>query len=352
MLQSFGQSHDWLYSEPLFDDDFYQNLVKNLESLPTPPQSPPMKPSETSDTKPLSKEDQLSYVSNILLEDCDMQALNWNCDLFEEKETSPTSAQSEDGPEYFLWKEWGKGFDEKLVSSMLSSSPLLSDIDTSIFEEIAGSTLDCQALMENTPEGSEVTSDYGSAGGELSNYSSSDSEEEIDVVTVVRCHSSASPLPSLADIRQREQDEAEQQRLALQRHNAEIQQQHNYAAPCPASPPPSHSHKRSRDGSMRHHHRNSSAMSTSSRFSSRNSTETEDEEERRRTHNVMERQRRNELKNCFMYLRDNVPELTRNEKASKVVILKKARDCIFNLEDEAHRLQRKKDQLRKRAKRS
>ncbi|CAL9704025.1 unnamed protein product [Knipowitschia caucasica] len=355
MLQSFGQSQDWLCSEPLFDDEFYQNLVKNLESLPTPPQSPPMKPSETSDTKPLSKEDQLSYVSNILLEDCDMNALSWDCDLFEEKDASPTSSHLEDSPEYFLLTELGKGFDDKLVSSMLSSSPLLSDIDTSIFEEIAGSTLNCQALLENTPEGSEVTSDYGSTGGELSNYSSSDSEEEIDVVTVGRRPSSPSPLPSSANIRQREHDEAEQQRLALQRHNAEIHQQHNYAAPCPASPPPSHSHKRSRDGSARHHHshRNSygssntsSHVSISTRFSSRNSVETEDEEERRRTHNVMERQRRNELKNCFVHLRDNVPELTRNDKASKVVILKKARDCIFSLESDSRRLQKKRDQLR------
>lgn len=354
MLQSFGQSQDWLCSEPLFDDDFYQSLVKNLESLPTPPQSPPMKPSESPDGKPLSKEDQLSYVSNILLEDCDMQALGWNCDLFEEKEANLTVVQWEESPEDFL-EQLGKGLDDKLVSSMLSSSPLLSDIDTSIFEEIAGSTLDCQALMENTPESSEVTSDYGSTGGELSNYSSSDSEEEIDVVTVVRCPSSRSPLPSLADARLREQEEAEQQRLALQRHNAEIQLQHNYAAPCPASPPPSHGHKRTRDGhSARHHHHShrsspaSSSSSSSSRFSSRNSTETEDEEERRRTHNVMERQRRNELKNCFMRLRDNVPELTRNEKASKVVILKKARDCIYSLEGDAHRLQSKRDKLRAR----
>lgn len=72
----------------------------------------------------------------------------------------------------------------------------------------------------------------------------------------------------------------------------------------------------------------------------------EDEEERRRTHNVMERQRRNELKNCFMRLRDNVPELSHNDKASKVVILKKARDCIYGLEDEAHRLLSKRDRLR------
>ncbi|KAK7915574.1 hypothetical protein WMY93_011335 [Mugilogobius chulae] len=317
-----------------FDDLFiFPSVLRSLVPLCCRALSPPMKASETTDSKPLSKEDQLSYVSNILLEDCDMQALNWNCDMFEEKEACPTTAQLEDGPEDFLWKELGKGFDEKLVSSMLSSSPLLSDIDTSIFEEIAGSTLDCQALMENTPEGSEATSDYSSTGGELSNYSSSDSEEEIDVVTV------------------REQEEAEQQRLALQRHNAEIQQQHNYAAPCPASPPPSssHAHKRLRDGSTRHHpHRNhhhhhsaSSTSSSSSRFSCRVSADMEDEEERRRTHNVMERQRRNELKNCFMLLRDNVPELTRNDKASKVVILKKARDCIYSLEEDAHRLQKK-----------
>lgn len=74
--------------------------------------------------------------------------------------------------------------------------------------------------------------------------------------------------------------------------------------------------------------------------------ETEDEEERRRTHNVMERQRRNELKNCFTRLRDIVPELSHNDKASKVVILKKARDFIYGLEDEGHLLESKRSKLR------
>lgn len=177
------------------------------------------------------------------------------------------------------------------------------------------------------------------------------------MVTVVRCSSSLSPLPSLADLSVRQQKQEEDQR-ALQRHHFEIQLQHNYAAPCPASPPPSSSstsNKRSRgsDSSWRFSHSSrsssSSSSSSSSRFhhhSSRNSIETEDEEERRRTHNVMERQRRNELKNCFMRLRDNVPELSHNDKASKVVILKKARDCIYGLEDEGHRLQSKRDKLR------
>ncbi|XP_008282240.1 myelocytomatosis oncogene homolog [Stegastes partitus] len=356
MLQSFAQSQDWLYTEPLlFDDEFCQSLMKDLQSLPTPPQSPPMK-TGLCGSKPLSKEDQLSYVSDILLEDHDMQ-LNWNCDFFHsdatEKEGEPSQPCSplDEGGEDCLWQCLSdKSLEEKLVSTMLGSSPLLSDIDTSIFEEIAGSTLDCQNLVD-TQERSEATSDYGSTGGELSTYSSSDSEEEIDVVTVVRHPSSPSPLPSLADLAVRQQKQEEQR--ALQRHHIEIQLQHNYAAPCPASPPPS-SNKRSRgsDSSLRFHHSSrsssSSSSSSSSRYhhSSRNSTETEDEEERRRTHNVMERQRRNELKNCFMRLRDHVPELSHNDKASKVVILKKARDCIYGLEGEGHRLQAKRDKLK------
>lgn len=184
MLQSFSQSQDWLYSEPLlFDDEFCQSLMKDLQSLPTPPQSPPMK-TGLGGSKPLSKEDQLSYVSDILLEDHDMQ-LNWNCDFFHsdaaEKEGEPSQPCSplEEGGEDCLWQclaGGDKSLEEKLVSSMLGSSPLLSDINTSIFEEIAGSTLDCQNLMD-TQETSESTSDYGSTGGELSTYSSSDSGE-------------------------------------------------------------------------------------------------------------------------------------------------------------------------------
>ena len=189
MLQSFA--HEWLNSEPLlFDDDFCQSLVKDLQALPTPPQSPPMKLGLTS-SKPLSKEDQLSYVSDILLEDHDMH-FNWNCNFFHsdatEKEgqaSQPCSPLEESG-EDCLWEclVADKSLEEKLVSSMLGSSPLLSDIDTSIFEEIAGSTLDCQNLMD-TQEPSEATSDYGSTGGELSTYSSSDSGEFLYFVVTI-----------------------------------------------------------------------------------------------------------------------------------------------------------------------
>ncbi|XP_019734909.1 myc proto-oncogene protein-like [Hippocampus comes] len=284
------------------DDEFCQSL-KDLHSLPAPPVK-----------ADFSKGDQLSFVSDMLLEDHDMQ-LNWNCALFRSDDDddddggggghpdSPIMESGEDG----LWR---------CLPSDKSLEEMLSDMDTSIFEGLVGSPLDCHNLMESQETG-EATSDYCSNGGDVSAYTSSDSEEEIDVVTVGRCPS------------RQQQEEEERQRRALQRRlHFDIQLQHNYAAPPPASPPPPSSNRHSR----RHYEHHSA--------------ETEDEEERRRTHNVMERQRRNELKNCFVRLRDNVPELSRNDKASKVVILKKARDCIHGLENNNYRLQAKRDKLR------
>lgn len=177
MLPSFSQSPDWLSSEPLMFDDV-QSL---MDYLPTPPQSPPLKAGQAAG-KPLSREEQLSYVSDLLLEDQDLHLLGWSCDFFDPAERdagdsclpcSPLDEVTEDS----LWQCLSeRGLEEKLVSSVLGSSPLLSDIDTSIFEDIVGSTLDCQNLI-GAQEQSEATSDYGSAGGETSTSSSSDSGE-------------------------------------------------------------------------------------------------------------------------------------------------------------------------------
>lgn len=179
MLPCRSPPHDWLSeSEPLlFDDEFCQNLIKDLQSIPTPPQSPPIK---ASIGKSLSNVDQLELVSELLLEDSDFLQLNWSCNTGDE----PTRYFE---PDDCLWPcAAEKSTEEKM--STLSTSPLLSDIDTQIFAEIVGSTLDCrgaaaacEALMQgenlslNTPELSETSSDYGSlsAAGE----SSSDSGE-------------------------------------------------------------------------------------------------------------------------------------------------------------------------------
>ncbi|KAI7807291.1 myelocytomatosis oncogene homolog [Triplophysa rosa] len=335
MLLACSPSHDWLCeSEPLlFDDEFCQSLMKDLQSIPTPPQSPPMKPGLV---KPLTTVEQLELVSELLMEDSGFLHLDWNCD-FNAAAEDPLSDDC-------LWHTGGDKHMEDKLSAVLSTSPLLSDIDTQIFAEIAGSTLDChnvalacQALeSDDLPlereEQIESTSDYGSlsTGGESS---ASDSDEEIDVVTVRR--------PS-ALTRSQHQQLLEEQQRALKRHHFEIQQQHNYAAPRPASPPPAPpspcstpSLKRSRV--LGDSHRSGQSSGRSRNLASRQGADMEDEEERRRTHNVMERQRRNELKNCFLRLRDHVPELSSNDKASKVVILKRAKDSIRNLEAENKR---------------
>lgn len=54
----------------------------------------------------------------------------------------------------------------------------------------------------------------------------------------------------------------------------------------------------------------------------------------RATHNVLERKRRNELKQRFQYLRDSIPELVCNERAPKVAILQKAFNYITYLKME------------------
>ncbi|XP_034342088.1 protein S-Myc [Arvicanthis niloticus] len=70
--------------------------------------------------------------------------------------------------------------------------------------------------------------------------------------------------------------------------------------------------------------------------------------ERRRNHNRMERQRRDLMRSSFLNLRDLVPELVHNEKAAKVVILKKATEYIHTLQADESKLLLEREKLYKR----
>lgn len=87
-------------------------------------------------------------------------------------------------------------------------------------------------------------------------------------------------------------------------------------------------------------------ISSNRKCSSPRTSDTEDYD-KRRTHNVLERQRRNELKLSFFALRDEIPEVANNEKAAKVVILKKAAECIYSMQSDEQRLVSLKEQLRR-----
>jgi hypothetical protein len=66
---------------------------------------------------------------------------------------------------------------------------------------------------------------------------------------------------------------------------------------------------------------------------------------KRTQHNVLERKRRNDLKFSFFTLRDSVPELNKQERAPKVLILKKASDYVHSLNVENKRLENEKEAL-------
>ncbi|XP_006792569.1 N-myc protein [Neolamprologus brichardi] len=215
-------------------------------------------------------------------------------------------------------------------------------------------------------------------------------EEEIDVVTVEKRRSTitkASPMASgtvTISVHPKSQDakgivsgsgsgvvsrfvSRAPQELILKRSSVH-QQQHNYAAPSPYASdddptPPPKKQKMSDAPRLPSRTISSSSSSSSSSCSSvtstsgvrskrsssgdsspRGSSDSEDSE-RRRNHNILERQRRNDLRSSFLTLRDHVPELAHNEKAAKVLILKKATEYVNSLETEEMRLQQEKERL-------
>lgn len=166
-------------------------------------------------------------------------------------------------------------------------------------------------------------------------------EEEIDVVTVEKRQAVKRYDPNPSETRHPSP-------LVLKRCHVSTHQ-HNYAAH------PSMRHEQpavkrlklestSSSGGGSSHSRVLKQISSNRKCSSPRTSDTEDYD-KRRTHNVLERQRRNELKLSFFALRDEIPEVANNEKAAKVVILKKATECIHNMQSDEQRLLSVKEQL-------
>ncbi|XP_051471926.1 N-myc proto-oncogene protein [Apus apus] len=176
-------------------------------------------------------------------------------------------------------------------------------------------------------------------------------EDEIDVVTVEKRRSSSSnKAVTTLTITVRPKHAAfpparpPQNELILKRC-APIHQQHNYAAPSPyvesEDAPPQKKLKAEVPRPVK------AALQPKSKSSSPRNSDSEDSE-RRRNHNILERQRRNDLRSSFLTLRDHVPELVKNEKAAKVVILKKATEYVHSLQAEEQKLLLEKEKLQAR----
>ncbi|XP_030346452.1 N-myc proto-oncogene protein [Strigops habroptila] len=177
-----------------------------------------------------------------------------------------------------------------------------------------------------------------------------DEEEEIDVVTVEKRRSSSNKAVTTLTITVRPKNttfpsvRTQQNELILKRC-APIHQQHNYAAPSPymesEEAPPQKKLKTEVPRPVK------PTIPPKSKSSSPRNSDSEDSE-RRRNHNILERQRRNDLRSSFLTLRDHVPELVKNEKAAKVVILKKATEYVHSLQAEEQKLLLEKEKLQAR----
>ncbi|NXQ42785.1 MYC protein, partial [Catharus fuscescens] len=166
-------------------------------------------------------------------------------------------------------------------------------------------------------------------------------DEEIDVVTLAEANEYESSTESSSTEMSEEHSKPHHSPLVLKRCHVNIHQ-HNYAAP-PSTKVEYPAAKRLRLDSGRV----LKQISNNRKCSSPRTSDSE-ENDKRRTHNVLERQRRNELKLSFFALRDEIPEVANNEKAPKVVILKKATEYVLSIQSDEHRLIAEKEQLRRR----
>ncbi|XP_014671666.1 PREDICTED: myc protein-like [Priapulus caudatus] len=188
----------------------------------------------------------------------------------------------------------------------------------------------------------------------------SDSEEEIDVVTVERKAAAAvartKTLPRSVQRQQAHACKLKEQLLQV----AQMAKQHNTTLKIGGATVRSSPQKRGRDAfsdatAAKRMRAAATVMLTppgsrgGSRPSSRSCSDSEEgggsgsDGRMKASHNDLERRRRNELKCSFYSLRDCVPELCRQERTPKVAILKKATEFARELTAEAERLAAERD---------
>ncbi|XP_029970761.1 transcriptional regulator Myc-B-like [Salarias fasciatus] len=355
------QSYFFLDGE---EEDFYspprsqllpgpsEDIWKKFELLQTPPLSPSRRPSAR-DPSP-SAADHLEMVSDLLDEECNPSAAFLQSFIIQDCMWSSSFAAA---------AELEKVVSERLADLRARRDSSVTDgaddeqvcrspVNTAYLQEPNTGATDCidpAAVFPCTPVGGKQSDDEAAmeVGSELCldtpPLSSSDSEseeemdedaeedEEIDVVTVDRRKASRRLVPSP---------------LVLKRAHINMHQ-HNYAAQQPSASNRQPVAKRPKaDGACPAQRPGGGRRCWSPRSDGGGG---DDDDDKRRTHNVLERQRRSELKMSFLALRDEVPAVANNDKAAKVVILKKATEFIREIGEDEKRLLAMKDELRKRS---
>ncbi|XP_051555946.1 transcriptional regulator Myc-B [Myxocyprinus asiaticus] len=371
-MASKNYDYDYDSYQPYFyfdneEEDFYnqqhgqppapsEDIWKKFELLPTPPLSPSRRPS-LSDAFP-STADQLEMVSEFLGDDVVNHSFICDADY---SQSFLKSIIIQD----CMWSGFSAAAKlEKVVSERLASlhvarkessrsvstdncrsnpnvsylqdmnTPASQCIDPSVVFPFPLTDSSNPSNQSSTPTSTTLPLDTPpNSGSSSSSDSDSDDEEEeeIDVVTVEKRKS----------FRKSDSNTTHQSPVVLKRCHVNIHQ-HNYAA---------HPSTRNEQPAVKRikFESNSRVLKQSSHNRKCASPRTSDSEDndKRRTHNVLERQRRNELKLSFFALRDEIPDVANNEKAAKVVILKKATECILSMQEDEQKLISLKEQLKR-----
>ncbi|XP_074841718.1 myc proto-oncogene protein [Carettochelys insculpta] len=341
-----------------------EDIWKKFELLPTPPLSPSHRSSLAAAYFP-STADQLemvtellggdmvnqsficdpedeSFVKSIIIQDCMWSGFSAAAKLekvVSEKLASYQAARKQGGSGSRLCPQPPPSQRPSLAPSPASASTYLYDLGAAASDCIDPSVVFPYPFSERSAKSGCPDSSPAPLLADVSPpITSSDSEEpeedeeEIDVVTTSESESITQPTE--------EHSKPHHSPLVLKRYHVPIHQ-HNYAAP-PSTKLEYPTAKRLKLDSGR----GLKQTSRTRKWSSPRTSDTE-ENDKRRTHNVSERQRRNELKLSFFALRDQIPEVANNEKAPKVVILKKATEYVLSIQTEERRLVAEKEELRK-----
>ncbi|XP_053545038.1 transcriptional regulator Myc-A-like [Bombina bombina] len=242
-----------------------------------------------------------------------------------------------------------------ISSDRNSSTPLISSDINSSTPPISSN------INSSTPP---ISSDRNSSDSEQDDEPDHDEgKEETDVVTLEK-RQLASKKAELSSCSQRSQPH---RNSALKRCHV-CNDHHNYTAPpstkadCPSSKrtrlesktsvldqvsnhskctsPRTPGQKRSHNARLESNTRVLDQMSNHSKCTSPRTPG------QKTSHNVLERQRRKELRLSFIALRDQIPEIANNKKASTHVILKKATEYVLSMREDQRWLSREVDELR------
>ncbi|KAM7400013.1 hypothetical protein PAMA_004615 [Pampus argenteus] len=374
VLTTSSMNYDYDYDtvQPCFflqDEDFYppprsqllpgpsEDIWKKFELLETPPRSPRHTPS-LSDV-PLSATEHLEAVSDLLGEDRSpseaflqsfiIQDCMWSSSFaaatklekvvserlasLRARRDSSVITNNNNNSVADVLQDFHTAATDCIDPSVVFPYTALSEkiCDAATMEVQSEVRLDSPPLSSSDSESEEEEEEEGQQEEEEEEEEEQEEEEgdeEIDVVTVDR-----RKVLRQCGVRSR----PDASRLVLKRSHINIHQ-HNYAAQQPSA-----THKQPAGKRIK----SESALRQSGGH--RCWSPAPDDDDKRRTHNVLERQRRIELKMSFLLLRDQIPALANNEKAAKVVILKKATEFITEIQEEEKRLRAMKDELRKRS---